>query len=69
MQMMGQMKKMVGNRNPDEVINELVSSGRVNQSQLEQAKQMCGVVRYPMTYAYSAGASPFCGGPCAGNAI
>lgn len=40
MQMMGQMKKMVGNRNPDEVINELVSSGRVNQSQLEQAKQM-----------------------------
>lgn len=40
MQMMGQVKKMVGNRNPDEVINELVSSGRVNQSQLEQAKQM-----------------------------
>ena len=40
MQMMGQMKKIVGNRNPDEVINELVSSGRVSQSQLEQAKQM-----------------------------
>nr|DAE29855.1 MAG TPA: hypothetical protein [virus sp. ctqEG8] len=40
MQMMGQIKKMVGNRNPDEVIKELVSSGRVNQSQLEQAKQM-----------------------------
>lgn len=40
---------------------------RINQ--LELAQQMCGVVRYPMTYAYSAGASPFCGGPCAGNAI
>lgn len=40
MQMMGQVKKMVGNRNPDEVINELVKSGRVSQSQLEQAKEM-----------------------------
>lgn len=38
-------------------------------SQLELASQLCGVVRYPMTYAYSAGASPFCGGTCSGNAI
>lgn len=33
---------------------------RINQ--LELAQQMCGVVRYPMTYAYSAGQSPFCNG-------
>lgn len=40
---------------------------RINQ--LELAAQMCGVVRYPTTYAYSAGQSPFCGcNPC-GNAI
>ena len=37
---------------------------RINQ--LELAQQMCGVVRYPMTYAYSAGQSPFCGGCCSG---
>nr|DAH55512.1 MAG TPA: hypothetical protein [Bacteriophage sp.] len=40
---------------------------RINQ--LELAQQMCGVVRYPMTYAYSAGASPFCSAPCPGSAI
>lgn len=40
---------------------------RINQ--LELAQQMCGVVRYPTTYAYSAGQSPFCGcNPC-GSAI
>ena len=27
---------------------------------LEMDNRMCGVVRYPMTYAYSAGNSPFC---------
>lgn len=27
---------------------------------LEMDNRMCGVVRYPMTYAYSAGQSPFC---------
>nr|DAI08609.1 MAG TPA: protein of unknown function (DUF4266) [Caudoviricetes sp.] len=26
--------------------------------------RFCGVVKYPMTYAYNAGASPFCGGGC-----
>lgn len=31
-------------------------------SALELASQMVGVVKYPMSYAYSAGASPFCGG-------
>lgn len=43
--------------------------GRIAQleqanGQLYLAQQMCGVVRYPMTYAYSAGNSPFCGGCC-----
>ena len=40
-------------------------------AQLEQAngqlylsQQMCGVVKYPMSYSYSAGNSPFCGGCC-----
>lgn len=28
---------------------------------LEMDNRFCGVVRYPMTYAYSAGNSPFCG--------
>lgn len=33
-------------------------------SQLYMAQQFTGVVRYPMSYAYSAGNSPFCGGCC-----
>lgn len=33
-------------------------------SQLYMAQQFTGVVRYPMSYAYSAGNSPFCGGYC-----
>lgn len=40
-------------------------------AQLEQAngqlftqQQLCGVVRYPTTFSYSAGPSPFCGGCC-----
>ena len=31
---------------------------------LEMDNRMCGVVRYPMTYAYSAGQSPFCNCNC-----
>lgn len=43
--------------------------GRIAQleqanSQLYLTQQMCGVVKYPMSYAYSAGNSPFCGGCC-----
>ena len=33
-------------------------------SALEADNRMCGVVRYPMSYAYSAGPSPFCGCNC-----
>ena len=43
-------------------------------AQLEQAngqlftqQQLCGVVRYPTTFAYSAGPRPFCGGGCCGG--
>lgn len=39
--------------------------GQINQLQLQAA--MCGVVRYPMSMAYSAGGSPFCGGCCNGG--
>lgn len=31
-------------------------------SALEMDNRFCGVVRYPMSYSYSAGNSPFCGG-------
>ena len=37
---------------------------QINQLQLQSA--MCGVVRYPTTYAYNAGPSPFCGGNTCG---
>lgn len=39
---------------------------QINQLQLSQA--MCGVVRYPNTFAYNAGPSPFCGNSCCGAA-
>lgn len=38
---------------------------RVNQLELNQA--VAGVVRYPTSYAYSAGPSPFCNGGCGCN--
>lgn len=38
----------------------------INQLQLSQA--LCGVVRYPNTFAYNAGPSPFCGNGCCGTA-
>lgn len=36
--------------------------GRISQLELQQA--VSGVVRYPSTFTYSAGQSPFCGGYC-----
>lgn len=37
---------------------------------LEMDSRFCGVVKYPMTYSYNAGASPFCGcNPCGCNNI
>lgn len=39
--------------------------GRISQLELQQA--MCGVVRYPSGYTYTAGNNPFCGGCCQGT--
>lgn len=36
--------------------------GRINQLELNNA--VSGVVRYPTTFSYNAGQSPFCGGGC-----
>ena len=36
--------------------------GRINQLELDRA--VSGVVRYPTTFSYNAGQSPFCGGGC-----
>lgn len=61
------------NKNIDDKFAALEKAGLERQIQeqvakisaLELASQMAGVVKYPMSYAYSAGQSPFCGG-CAG---
>lgn len=47
-------------------IDSVNYNGAINQLQLSQA--MCGVVRYPNTFAYNAGPSPFCGNGCCGAA-
>lgn len=36
--------------------------GRINQLELDRA--VSGVVKYPTTFSYNAGQSPFCGGGC-----
>lgn len=61
------------NKNIDDKFAALEKAGLERQIQeqaakinaLELASQMAGVVKYPMSYAYSAGPSPFCGG-CSG---
>lgn len=52
----------VGQKILDKLAEDKVSAlqGRISQLELQQA--VAGVVRYPTTFAYSAGASPFCGG-------
>lgn len=40
-------------------LNTQSLQSRINQ--LEMQQQMCGVVRYPNQFVYSAGNSPFCG--------
>ena len=39
-QMLGQVKQMVGSRNPSAVVDELVKTGRFSQQQVDQAKKM-----------------------------
>lgn len=61
------------NKNIDDKFAALEKAGLERQIQeqaakisaLELASQMAGVVKYPMSYSYSAGQSPFCGG-CGG---
>lgn len=45
-------------------LEQTISAQAQKISQLELAQQMTGVVRYPMSYSYTAGQSPFCGGCC-----
>ena len=40
-----QLKKQFGNRNPQDIINEMLQSGQINQTQVEQAKQMAQQLR------------------------
>lgn len=45
-------------------LEQTINAQNAKINQLELAQQMSGVVRYPMSYSYSAGQSPFCGGCC-----
>ena len=40
-----QLKKQFGNRNPQDIINEMLQSGQINQAQIDQAKQMAQQLR------------------------
>ena len=40
LQALGEVKKVVGSRNPNSVIDELVKTGRFSKAQVEQAKKM-----------------------------
>ena len=50
-QMLGQMKKMVGSRNPSDVVEELVKTGRFSQQQVDQAKKMAEQI-YPQVKSF-----------------
>ena len=49
---------ILGNRMAD-------MQNQINQLQLREA--LCGVVRYPNSFAYNAGSNPFCGAGCCNN--
>lgn len=57
----------MGQKILDKLCEDKISAlqGRINQLELQQA--VAGVVRYPNTIAYSAGASPFCATACGCN--
>lgn len=42
-------------------LEQTIAAQQNQINQLNLQAQMCGVVRYPSTFAYSAGANPFCG--------
>lgn len=58
----GEATRNLFNQNTIQTLRDRVAS-------LEADSRMCGVVRYPMTYAYNAGQSPFCGCCCGNNNI
>lgn len=45
-QMIGQIKQMVGSGNPSAIVDELVKTGRFSQQQVDQAKKMAEQI-YP----------------------
>lgn len=50
-QMLGQVKQMVGSRNPGAVVDELVKTGRFSQQQVDQAKKMAEQI-YPQVKSF-----------------
>lgn len=50
-QMLGQVKQMVGSRNPNAVVDELVKTGRFSQQQVDQAKKMAEQI-YPQVKSF-----------------
>lgn len=50
-QMLGQVKQMVGSRNPSAVVDELVKTGRFSQQQVDQAKKMAEQI-YPQVKSF-----------------
>lgn len=49
-------------------LEQTIAAQQAQINQLNLQAQLCGVVRYPMSYSYTAGQSPFCGGcGCNGN--
>ncbi len=66
--------KLENEHNTQKIIDALTTNRiaamqeQINQLQLNAA--LCGVVRYPNTFSYNAGANPFCGSGCGcGNGV
>lgn len=57
----------VGQRVLDALAQDKAERQAARIAQLEQQLAMANVVRYPNTFAYNAGPSPFCGGCGCGN--
>ena len=50
-QMLGQLKQMVGSRNPSAVVEELVKTGRFSQQQVKKEKKMAEQI-YPQVKSF-----------------
>lgn len=51
-----------------EPVPQYVTRDEFDAAMKHLREAMCGVVRYPNTFAYNAGPSPFCGNGCCGTA-